>query len=73
LGAATGGGGGISPTFGAALWLMDYSIQLLLMGVEVWLKTHVEDLDLKCGRLSTSTKAQLGTVWAPNIELRENS
>ena len=32
---ATGGGGGISPTFGAALWVMDYSLQLILLGVKV--------------------------------------
>ncbi|WPG99103.1 Hypothetical protein R9X50_00191200 [Acrodontium crateriforme] len=31
---ATQGGGGISPTFGSALWVMDYSIQLLLMGTK---------------------------------------
>ncbi|CZS96294.1 uncharacterized protein RCO7_04959 [Rhynchosporium graminicola] len=31
---ATQGGGGISPTFGSALWLMDYSMQLLLLGTK---------------------------------------
>lgn len=31
---ATCGGGGISPTFGAALWIMDYSLQAALNGVE---------------------------------------
>jgi len=31
---ATCGGGGISPTFGAALWIVDYSIQAALQGVE---------------------------------------
>ncbi|KIJ25823.1 glycoside hydrolase family 79 protein [Sphaerobolus stellatus SS14] len=31
---ATCGGGGISPTFGAALWIMDYSLQAVLNGVE---------------------------------------
>ncbi|GJJ07592.1 hypothetical protein Clacol_001795 [Clathrus columnatus] len=31
---ATCGGGGISPTFGAALWIMDYSLQAALIGVE---------------------------------------
>jgi hypothetical protein len=31
---ATCGGGGISPTFGAALWIIDYSIQAALQGVE---------------------------------------
>lgn len=32
---ATQGGGGISPTFGAALWILDYVMQTLLMGTEV--------------------------------------
>jgi hypothetical protein len=31
---ATCGGGGISPTFGSALWIVDYSIQAALNGVE---------------------------------------
>lgn len=31
---ATCGGGGISPTFGAALWIIDYAIQAALNGVE---------------------------------------
>lgn len=31
---ATCGGGGISPTFGAALWVMDYSLQGALKGIE---------------------------------------
>ncbi|KAJ8523517.1 hypothetical protein ONZ45_g96 [Pleurotus djamor] len=31
---ATCGGGGISPTFGAALWIIDYSLQAALNGVE---------------------------------------
>ncbi|KAF2762651.1 hypothetical protein EJ05DRAFT_447020 [Pseudovirgaria hyperparasitica] len=31
---ATQGGGGISPTFGAGLWLMDYSIQMLILGTK---------------------------------------
>ncbi|KAJ5715869.1 beta-glucuronidase [Penicillium malachiteum] len=31
---ATGGGGGISPTFGAALWILDYVMQSLLMGTK---------------------------------------
>ncbi|KAL4920604.1 hypothetical protein BDW62DRAFT_198903 [Aspergillus aurantiobrunneus] len=31
---ATQGGGGISPTFGAALWIVDYVMQLVLMGTE---------------------------------------
>ncbi|KAF7189980.1 Beta-glucuronidase, partial [Pseudocercospora fuligena] len=31
---ATQGGGGISPMFGSALWVMDYSLQLLYMGSE---------------------------------------
>ncbi|KAL3481247.1 hypothetical protein BJX99DRAFT_253905 [Aspergillus californicus] len=29
---ATQGGGGISPTYGAALWIVDYVMQLVLMG-----------------------------------------
>ncbi|KAJ5946929.1 beta-glucuronidase [Penicillium verhagenii] len=29
---ATGGGGGISPTFGAGLWILDYVMQSLVMG-----------------------------------------
>ncbi|KAJ5624035.1 hypothetical protein N7510_000344 [Penicillium lagena] len=31
---ATQGGGGISPTFGAGLWILDYVMQTLLMGTE---------------------------------------
>lgn len=31
---ATCGGGGISPTFGAALWVIDFSLQAALVGVE---------------------------------------
>ncbi|KAK4226038.1 beta-glucuronidase [Podospora fimiseda] len=31
---ATQGGGGISPTLGAALWIVDYVAQLVLMGVK---------------------------------------
>ncbi|GFF70275.1 beta-glucuronidase [Aspergillus lentulus] len=31
---ATQGGGGISPTFGAALWILDYVMQTLVMGTE---------------------------------------
>ncbi|KPM35796.1 hypothetical protein AK830_g10777 [Neonectria ditissima] len=31
---ATQGGGGISPTFGAALWILDYVMQSLLMGTQ---------------------------------------
>ncbi|RDW63196.1 glycosyl hydrolase family 79 C-terminal domain-containing protein [Aspergillus mulundensis] len=31
---ATQGGGGISPTFGAALWIVDYVMQLVSMGTE---------------------------------------
>ncbi|GAB7358991.1 hypothetical protein MBLNU230_g5064t1 [Neophaeotheca triangularis] len=31
---ATQGGGGISPTFGAALWVMDHSLQWLMMGTQ---------------------------------------
>ncbi|KAK4172980.1 family 79 putative glycoside hydrolase [Triangularia setosa] len=31
---ATQGGGGISPTFGAALWIVDYVAQSLLLGVK---------------------------------------
>ncbi|KAJ5923149.1 hypothetical protein N7454_008394 [Penicillium verhagenii] len=31
---ASAGGGGISPTFGAALWIVDYMMQALLVGVE---------------------------------------
>ncbi|KAH8593538.1 hypothetical protein B0O99DRAFT_662702 [Bisporella sp. PMI_857] len=31
---ATQGGGGISPTFGAGLWILDYVMQSLLMGTE---------------------------------------
>lgn len=32
---ATQGGGGISPTFGAGLWILDYVMQTLLMGTNV--------------------------------------
>lgn len=32
---ATQGGGGISPTFGAALWILDYVMQTLTMGTKV--------------------------------------
>ena len=38
---ATQGGGGISPTFGAALWILDYVMQTLLMGTEVMLSSSV--------------------------------
>ncbi|KAJ5557381.1 beta-glucuronidase [Penicillium frequentans] len=31
---ATGGGGGISPTFGAGLWILDYVMQTLIMGTK---------------------------------------
>ncbi|KAJ5638261.1 beta-glucuronidase [Penicillium lividum] len=31
---ATGGGGGISPTFGAGLWILDYVMQSLIMGTK---------------------------------------
>ncbi|KAL6705692.1 hypothetical protein ACN47E_006481 [Coniothyrium glycines] len=31
---ATQGGGGISPTFGAALWILDYVVQTVLQGTE---------------------------------------
>ncbi|OJI95828.1 hypothetical protein ASPVEDRAFT_48145 [Aspergillus versicolor CBS 583.65] len=31
---ATQGGGGISPTFGAALWIVDYVMQLVTMGTD---------------------------------------
>jgi hypothetical protein len=31
---ATQGGGGISPTFGAALWVLDYVMQTVLMGTK---------------------------------------
>ncbi|KAL4771977.1 hypothetical protein BDW60DRAFT_222873 [Aspergillus nidulans var. acristatus] len=31
---ATQGGGGISPTFGAALWIVDYVMQLVTLGTE---------------------------------------
>ncbi|KAJ5090785.1 hypothetical protein N7532_009469 [Penicillium argentinense] len=31
---ATQGGGGISPTFGAALWILDYVMQTVLMGTD---------------------------------------
>lgn len=31
---ATCGGGGISPTFGAALWIVDYAMQAALNGVQ---------------------------------------
>lgn len=30
--AATQGGGGISPTFGAALWILDYVVQTVILG-----------------------------------------
>lgn len=29
---ATQGGGGISPTFGAALWILDYVLQTVTLG-----------------------------------------
>ncbi|PYI11982.1 hypothetical protein BO78DRAFT_331927 [Aspergillus sclerotiicarbonarius CBS 121057] len=31
---ATGGGGGISPTFGAGLWILDYVMQATILGVK---------------------------------------
>jgi hypothetical protein len=31
---ATCGGGGISPTFGAALWIVDYVMQAILLGYQ---------------------------------------
>jgi hypothetical protein len=31
---ATCGGGGISPTFGAALWIIDYVFQSVILGYE---------------------------------------
>jgi hypothetical protein len=31
---ATCGGGGISPTFGAALWIVDYVLQAVHLGYE---------------------------------------
>ncbi|TKX19237.1 hypothetical protein C1H76_8615 [Elsinoe australis] len=31
---ATQGGGGISPTFGAALWVLDYVVQSVILGLE---------------------------------------
>lgn len=34
---ATQGGGGISPTFGAGLWIVDYVMQAVLLGSEVCL------------------------------------
>ena len=34
LDSATCGGGGISPTFGAALWIIDYVLQSALIGVD---------------------------------------
>lgn len=33
---ATQGGGGISPTFGAGLWILDYVMQSVYMGTEVY-------------------------------------
>jgi hypothetical protein len=35
---ATQGGGGISPTFGAALWILDYVMQSIIMGIEVGIR-----------------------------------
>lgn len=32
---ATQGGGGISPTFGAGLWILDYVLQSVNMGIKV--------------------------------------
>ena len=31
---ATCGGGGISPTFGAGLWVLDYTLQSAVKGIE---------------------------------------
>ncbi|RAH51199.1 glycosyl hydrolase family 79 C-terminal domain-containing protein [Aspergillus brunneoviolaceus CBS 621.78] len=31
---ATGGGGGISPTFGAGLWILDYAMQAVILGIK---------------------------------------
>ncbi|RAL11820.1 glycosyl hydrolase family 79 C-terminal domain-containing protein [Aspergillus homomorphus CBS 101889] len=31
---ATGGGGGISPTFGAGLWILDYMMQAVILGIK---------------------------------------
>lgn len=38
---ATQGGGGISPTYGAGLWLLDYVMQSLIMGTEVRNTVHL--------------------------------
>lgn len=62
---ATGGGGGISPTFGAALWIVDYVMQSLILGIKVrsmplWKATNRTITDI--GRLYTSIKAQLEIV-----------
>lgn len=32
---ATQGGGGISPTYGAALWILDYVMQAVIIGAKV--------------------------------------
>ncbi|EHA27657.1 hypothetical protein ASPNIDRAFT_41596 [Aspergillus niger ATCC 1015] len=45
---ATGGGGGISPTFGAGLWILDYVMQATILGVK--------------NNNYSSTKEQLATV-----------
>lgn len=39
---ATQGGGGISPTFGAALWILDYVMQTLIMGTKVMISSSVD-------------------------------
>lgn len=49
---ATQGGGGISPTFGAALWILDYVMQTLIMGTQVILTLLVPN------PISTTTFAE---------------
>ncbi|KAJ1561134.1 hypothetical protein HK405_004834 [Cladochytrium tenue] len=56
---ATCGGGGISPTFGAALWIVDYTMQLILNGAEAIFFHH--------GTIGNSPYSWWGqsTVFAP--------
>jgi hypothetical protein len=66
---ATQGGGGISPTFGAALWILDYVMQTLVMGTKVISLSQKYNLESKnfaknfnACRLFISTKVPLETV-----------
>lgn len=64
---ATQGGGGISPTFGAGLWILDYVMQTVIMGTKVRLPASFRRrrILIHLTRLFTSTKVLLETVSSP--------